>query len=281
MEGLPPHPPDAVWRAKQACNAVVRKRAYRIGAAREGDSGHGAKDTDMTVTPHTNAPVAPVGALTPDQAQLLVHELRSPLTAIVGYAELLKHGKLEGAEQERALEAIQDAVRRMDALLDAATSGERLTRHDSGKRHPVHLREIADRAAADAHAAHWREVFVQCTGDPVVLGDRFLLRRVLDNLISNAIRYSSGAVRIKVRSDEKRALVEIVDHGPGVPVEERDCIFEHFYRIERDKPRPGMGLGLAVTRDIIESYDGSVWVEDTPGGGATFVIALPLEAKSA
>lgn len=218
----------------------------------------------------------PECALTPDEAKLLVHELRSPLTAIVGYSELLRRGDLQATDQEKALVAIQDAVHRMDALLDAAASGERLVRHDVGEREPVHLRHLADRAAADAHAAHWREVFVSGTGDPVVLGDQFLLRRVLDNLIVNAIRYSTGAVRVKVRAEGGRAIIEVIDHGPGVPAEERERIFERFYRLGRDLSKPGTGIGLSVVRDVIESYDGSAWVEETLGGGATFVVAIPI-----
>lgn len=230
----------------------------------------------MTTNVSPMTPADDECALTPDEAKLLVHELRSPLTAIVGYAELLRRPDILPADREKALAAIQDAVHRMDVLLDAAARGETLARADLSDLERLHLRQLADRAAADAHAAHWREVFVSGTDDPVVLGDKFMLRRLLDNLIANAIRYSPGAVRVKVREEEGRGIVEVIDHGPGIPIEERQRIFERFYRLGRDAEKPGTGVGLSVVREIVDTFGGSVWVEETLGGGSTFVVGFPL-----
>lgn len=214
--------------------------------------------------------------LSEEQARLLIHELRSPMTTITGYTDLLKHHSLSAEETATALDAIAHAVQRMDAMLDAVASGKPFERAELAVRKRVALREIADSAAADAHATHWRQVSVEATDGPVVEGDPLLLRRALDNIVGNAIKYSSGPVRIHIGTAQGCARIEVVDHGPGIPAEEAQHVFERFARLERDASTPGMGLGLAVVRDIANAHGGSAWIEPTADGGTHVVLELPL-----
>lgn len=226
----------------------------------------------MTQEPAAEVPCA----LSREQARMLIHELRSPMTAIAGYADLLRHHALPAEELQTALDAISHAVERMDAMLDAVATGKPFERPELAVREPVGLRRVADQAAADAHAAHWRQVAVEATGDPVVMGDPLLLRRAVDNLIGNAIKYSSGPVRVRVIISSGFGRLEVCDHGPGIPALEMEHVFERFARLERDASSPGMGLGLAVVRDIAEAHGGRAWAEPREGFGACVLLEIPL-----
>lgn len=215
-------------------------------------------------------------ALSQEQARMLIHELRSPMTAIAGYADLLRHHELPPEELGPALDAISHAVERMDAMLDAVATGKPFERPELAVRKPVSLRELADRAAADTHAAHWRQVAVEASCDPVVTGDPLLLRRAVDNLLGNAVKYSSGAIRVRVSAVKGFGRLEVCDHGPGIPVAEMEHVFERFARLDRDAASPGMGLGLAVVRDIAEAHGGRAWAEPIDGFGACVLVEIPL-----
>jgi two-component system OmpR family sensor kinase len=96
--------------------------------------------------------------------------------------------------------------------------------------------------------------------------------------VTNAFKYSPEPepIEVQVRCDERSVLLRVVDHGPGIPAHERDRVFERFARLEGGAARPGLGLGLYIVRIISENHGGCVRVEETPGGGATFVVELPL-----
>jgi two-component system OmpR family sensor kinase len=112
----------------------------------------------------------------------------------------------------------------------------------------------------------------------LVLGEEKRLRQVLVNLVTNAFKYSPepAPIEVQVTCDDSHVFLRVVDHGPGVPAEERDRVFERFARLDGGSARPGLGLGLYIVRIISENHGGCVRVEETPGGGATFVVELPL-----
>ncbi|MEP6792020.1 MAG: sensor histidine kinase, partial [Ramlibacter sp.] len=103
-----------------------------------------------------------------------------------------------------------------------------------------------------------------------------LLRRAIRNLLENARRYSGGTVEVEVRREGGQAIVRVSDRGPGVPLSERERIFEPFYRLPGASERDGgVGLGLALVKSIATRHNASVRCEDRPGGGASFVLSLP------
>jgi len=113
---------------------------------------------------------------------------------------------------------------------------------------------------------------------PLVEFDATLIERVLYNLLENAGKYTpaGSVVRIAAEVYGGQVLISVADNGPGVPQSQRDAIFEKFTRGSRESATPGVGLGLAISRAIVEAHGGKIWVEDNPGSGARFCFTLPL-----
>ena len=118
---------------------------------------------------------------------------------------------------------------------------------------------------------------------PLGLGDEQRLTQVLLNLVGNAIKFTdAGEVRIAARMANGHFAVTVADTGPGIPPEERTRIFEQFHQVDSSntKAKGGTGLGLAITKQIVEMHGGRIWMEPTPGGGATFQLQLPIRAAA-
>ena len=150
------------------------------------------------------------------------------------------------------------------------------------ERGPVDLLELASDAVQDALAVDpGRPVSLEAVAQgpaPVVTGDAPRLRQVLSNLVTNALTHTSAPVRVRVSSGNGVAAVEVIDAGPGIPPEERSRVFERFYRADASRTRAsgGSGLGLSIVAALVAAHDGQVAVDETPGGGATFRVTLPL-----
>ncbi len=117
---------------------------------------------------------------------------------------------------------------------------------------------------------------------PLVNVDAVMVEQVLVNLLENALRYAppDSTIGFEVTRSDESVELRIVDQGPGIPPPERDRIFEEFVRLDPNQTG-GMGLGLAIVRAFVLAHDGGVWCEATPGGGATFIVSLPLSPSSA
>ena len=133
--------------------------------------------------------------------------------------------------------------------------------------------------ALDSHVAG-RPVEIEIPAECSVRAEPEALRRVLTNLIENAHKYGSDPIRVAIQQADDQVVMSVIDSGPGVPPEERDRIFERFYRTDPNGTKPGMGLGLAIVRGLVESCGGKVWVEDAPGGGAAFRVSLRTSVGS-
>ena len=198
------------------------------------------------------------------------HELRSPLARIRMGLELM-----EGAPSETQKAEMLRSIGELDQLIDEILLASRLDARetDIGTFEPVDLIGLAAEECARGNA----ELSVQEGADLTVDGVSRLLRRAIRNLIENAHRYSSGPVAVELRRDGARAVLRVCDRGPGVPPEQRERIFEPFYRLPGASERHGgVGLGLALVRSIAERHHGSVHCEGRDGGGACFVLGLPL-----
>jgi signal transduction histidine kinase len=129
-------------------------------------------------------------------------------------------------------------------------------------------------------------VAIQVTGEPVMASlDRARIAQVLTNLVGNAIKFSPAGATVEIRATRASSalLVEVRDHGRGVPPEQLESIFERFHQVDKSDSRQkgGTGLGLAISRRIIQQHDGRIWVDSTPGEGSTFRFTIPLATASA
>jgi two-component system OmpR family sensor kinase len=149
---------------------------------------------------------------------------------------------------------------------------------------PVDLLELARDAVQDARAVDPEravELEVVAAGSaPVVSGDAARLRQVLGNLVGNALTHTSAPVTVRLSTATGNAVVEVEDKGPGIPPEDRPRVFERFYRADTSRTRTsgGTGLGLSIVAALVAAHRGTVEVLETPGGGATFRVTLPLAA---
>ncbi len=210
------------------------------------------------------------------------HELRTPLAAIRGYAELFRLGATsDPAELERAMGRIEAEASRMGALVEDLLLLARIEELPETPLVPVDLRELADHTAQDTRAVSPdREVLLHASGPVRVLADPERLRQVLSNLTRNAVIHTPAqtAIEISVAGDGDQAVLEVRDHGPGLPTDAGDRVFERFWRTEggRSRGRAGAGLGLAIVKAIVEAHHGEIHAYNAAQGGAVFRVTLPI-----
>jgi two-component system OmpR family sensor kinase len=214
------------------------------------------------------------------------HELRTPLQAILGYAELQRLGILKKpAEAARALERIESEAVRMGRIVDDLLTLARLGELPASTPDVVELAELARHVVEDVRATDRQrriELLVSQPGTHPVHGDADQLRRVLANLLRNAVIHTPAGtpVQVSVRRREAAVLLEVRDHGPGLPEGANERVFERFWRGQTGRHRGpgGSGLGLAIVQAIVTAHHGTVRAENVPDGGARFRITLPALA---
>jgi two-component system, OmpR family, sensor kinase len=209
------------------------------------------------------------------------HELRTPLTSIRGYAELFRRGASERPDDlAKSMQRIEQEAGRMGILVEDLLLLARLDQGRPLEKRAVDLADLASDAVADARAVdRSRAIGLSSNGPVVVQGDEIRLRQVLANLLTNALHHtpSGTPVEVSVAQQDGTASLIVADHGPGLPSDDTGKIFERFYRADPSRAREsgGVGLGLSIVDAITKAHDGTVSVEQTPGGGATFLVRLP------
>ena len=205
------------------------------------------------------------------------HELRTPLTTIQGNAGLLAHGPPIAEPVRRAAAAdIADETERMGRLVDRFLT---LARADSGLRlelAPVDLRRVVVDVGRQAAAVHPERKFEVEVVDARVAGDEDALRQLLWILVDNASRHARSTISVDLEVDSGWARLMVGDDGPGIAVEERERVFERFYRADRSRSGHGAGLGLSIARWITDQHGGRIIADSSRAGGAGLYVDLPL-----
>lgn len=221
------------------------------------------------------------------------HELRTPLVSVRGYAELYRMGALKTKKDvAQAMDRIEREAIRMGILVDDLLALARLDEARPLELSEVDLAVLAADAALDARAFDpERPVTVHAMDSEsqpvptVITAEENKVRQVITNLMGNALRFTAPGSPLEIavgRDESGNGVIEVIDHGDGIPPQVREKIFERFWRADSSRAREtgGSGLGLAIVASIVSAHEGSITVDETPGGGATFRVTLPANGPT-
>ena len=223
-----------------------------------------------------------------DFISLVSHELRTPLTSIIGFVSFILDGKTGtiNEKQRDSLVRVHRQSKRLAALINDLLD---ISRIEAGrieiKREPTSILEITkqrfDEIKPQADEKELKFSLIVPDSLPLIFGDEERIGQILTNLMGNAIKFTpeKGRVAVKLKSDGKIIHVEVIDDGFGVPIENRQKVFEKFYQHGdiHTRQQGGTGLGLSIAKSIVEVHGGRIWVDDGEGGrGSNFQFVLPL-----
>jgi signal transduction histidine kinase/Na+/proline symporter len=233
-----------------------------------------------------NARLRELDRLKSDFLSTVSHELRTPLTSIQSFSEILLRYDVDDAEKRKKFVSIIHSeaarlTRMINDLLD-------LSKIEAGRlelyREPLELAPVFSKALGTTHPLFTEKRIKAASAVeaslPPVYADADRLHQVLTNLLSNAVKFSpeGGTIRLSGRKKEGFALISVTDEGPGIPPDRLEQVFERFHQLrDPQKSHPlGTGLGLTISREIVERMGGKIWVESDPGTGAVFSFTVPL-----
>lgn len=219
---------------------------------------------------------------------MTAHELRTPITSLSAFAELLlrrlQQGQLNIERVQRPIQVIHHQARQLNRLTGALLD---LTRLEHGKltlqQRPVDLCALIERIVGEfALLADGHELKALLPSDELVInGDELRLEQIFHNLLQNAVKYSpaGGSIAIELRHAERDAVVVITDHGIGIPEHDQPFLFDRFYRATNVSSHQisGLGIGLAIVKELVALHGGTIDVQSTPGEGSTFTLTFPLQ----
>ncbi len=224
-----------------------------------------------------------------DFIHTISHDLRSPLTAVMGYVELLDRVGPLNDQQKQFVKHIQNSAQNITALVNDLLDLGRIEAGFDTRKDEVALGSILRYTLENlGHQIQdkQQDLQVQIAEDlPVLRGNPIRLRQLMDNLLVNAAKYtpSGGKISVNLRAEADQIIFEVADTGVGIPVTDQTHIFEKFYRASNaPKGTPGTGLGLAIVKSIVDNHEGRIWVESSVDKGTKFIVVLPTfrEANS-
>ncbi len=211
------------------------------------------------------------------------HELRTPIAAVRGHAEMWRNGITD--DLDTVMTRIEAESTRMGDLVDDMLLLARLDQARPLDRAPVDLLSLATDTLIDARAQQPdRDITLSAAPGPVppvVVGDEARLRQILANLVTNALTHTPATAPVEIHLDTtpQDVALSVTDAGPGLPPEVLDKVFDRFYRVDASRTREhgGSGLGLAIVRSLTEAHGGTVTCTSRPGRGTTFTVTLPIQ----
>jgi two-component system NtrC family sensor kinase len=216
------------------------------------------------------------------------HDLRSPLTSILGYTQMLRVVGPLDERQEMFVDRIMAGVNQITELISDLLDIGRIEAGLDMQMAPCDVAALASEVATQCHDASvqkkQRLVYQAPPEQAIVLGNDLRLRQVIHNLVGNAIKYTpeAGDIRLWVQLEDSTVLLGVQDNGIGIPPGDLPYVFDKFYRVESDETADiqGTGLGLSICRSVIEKHGGRIWAESVPGKGSIFYVALPSLAQA-
>jgi len=216
-----------------------------------------------------------------ESKRVLAHELKTPLASMRSLTQLMNGFDLSDAERKRVASLLQHEAGKLETMVSTLLDLERLPLRDfASSSSIVDLGELASSRIDFLRAGTDRTLFVSADRDIFVRADAALLERVVDNLLGNALKYTSGAVTVRVARRGNDATLEVEDRGPGISDAEREKIFARFVRGTTAAGTNGLGLGLSLVSEIAKWHGGAASLESNESG-SRFRIALPLAAAAA
>jgi signal transduction histidine kinase len=267
-----------LFRLAGLVTAVERARRAERGARREAELA-------QQLLSYQNEQLVELDRLKDEFVSSVSHELRTPLTSISGYVELLKEDESDD-ERRNYLSIVERNSERLlglvsDLLFTARLQDGRLQLEREEVDMRALVREAVESARPRADAASV-DLQVEAVSVPVALGERVRLAQLLDNLISNGVKFTppGGHVRVSLGADAGMIRLEVSDSGIGIAEAERERLFERFFRSQSALERQiqGTGLGLYISKAIVEAHGGRIGVSSEEGKGTTFVVELPTAA---
>jgi two-component system NtrC family sensor kinase len=215
------------------------------------------------------------------------HDLRSPLTSVIGYTELVERAGELNEDQRDFLKRIQDSVQHITALINdlldlGSVEAGMDTRREYVQPEAI-LRYTLNMLQGTIKNKRIKVHTELAPSLPAIRANPIRLRQLLDNVVGNAIKYShqGGEVGISILSEGNQIIIKISDNGPGIPADDQPHIFDKFYRGSNITEHvSGSGLGLAIVKSIVDSHQGRIWVESAPGTGTSFFIVLPIKSDT-
>lgn len=216
------------------------------------------------------------------------HDLRSPLTSVIGYTELVERAGALNDMQKDFLKRIQDSVQQITGLINDLLDIGSIEAGFDTRREFVQLEGIL-RYTLDILQGQVKAKQLTVKTDigpalPALRANPIRLRQVMDNVVGNAIKYAPlhGEIEVSIHAEADQMILKVTDNGPGIPAAEQPRIFDKFYRGSNiNSEVEGSGLGLAIVKTIVESHQGRIWVESVEGKGSSFFIVLPILSEPA
>jgi signal transduction histidine kinase len=279
---------NRLTRQLETRNRRLRELAEERGALLEAErAARTEAEAVQQLLSAQNSRLRELDRLKDDFVSLVSHELRTPLTSIRGYIELLLEDGKPETNERRYLEIVD---RNSQRLLELVSDLLFLAQIEAGKlgieRGQVDLSKVVEECIeTSSPVADSRGIELAAKVDrvPRLEGDRARLAQVLDNLVSNGLKFtpSGGRVEVRLSAQDGAALLEVEDTGVGIPTDEQEHLFERFFRSSNatENAIPGTGLGLTITKAIVERHGGRIEVESAESTGTTIRVRLPLGAR--
>lgn len=279
--------PDIVELIKQPHIENIR-RFHEVSFA-DGRAGNAQltpiPEVGFALTIHDITDLKEMERIRSELVHTVSHDLRSPLTSVIGYTELIERAGSLSDPQREFLRRIQESVQHITSLINDLLELGSVEAGLDTRREFVQLDGILnytlEMLQGQIKSKHIRVQTTVSPELPALRANPVRLRQVFDNIVGNAIKYSNdnGEVAVSMLSEDNQIIIRVADNGPGIPPKDQAHIFDKFYRASNASSRAGSGLGLAIVKSIVEAHQGRVWVESTMGKGSSFFIVLPVAVE--